>query len=58
MNELGEPYGPISSRYPAPEDPDRLRWWDGAAWTFDSQPKPPHVSTVSTPGPSPALRRA
>ena len=36
----GQPGGqPAPNWYPDPRDPSLLRWWDGQAWTADTQPR-------------------
>lgn len=36
----GQPGGPPQANwYPDPRDPSLLRWWDGQAWTANTQPR-------------------
>ena len=45
--------------HPDPSNPQgALRWWDGGAWTYHTQPIPPAAPSPSPPGPPPAVPRA
>lgn len=45
--------------YPDPEHPERIRRWDGRAWTGDVRPRPAWLRTVRlSPGPPARVPRA
>lgn len=43
---------PVAGWYPDPTDPNRTRWWDGSAWTEQTQQRPAPQSLSLLPPPS------
>jgi len=42
---------PLAAWYPAPDDPTKLRYWDGSAWTAQEAPLPPPAARKAPTNP-------